>query len=223
MQDPAKSAYRMGSLGTIGNVETFMSQNVPTHTVGTVTGTPLVNGAAQVSLYPAVSSTMTQPLITDGWTGSLNAGDIFTIANVFAVHPVSKATLPILRQFVVTANVVSSGAATLTIYPAIIVAGAFQNCSAAPADNAAITVLGANATGYRQNMVFHKNAFAFVSVPLAMPAAVINGSRQSYKGINLRLIPTYDSTNDVHGWRFDVLFGVKAIDPRLAVRLSGTA
>jgi hypothetical protein len=55
-----------------------------------------------------------------------------------------------------------------------------------------------------------------------MPAAVYNGSRQSYKGISIRLIPVYDSTNDIAGWRYDVLYGVKAIDPRLATRFSGT-
>ncbi|MCR4296269.1 MAG: hypothetical protein NUW21_12095, partial [Elusimicrobia bacterium] len=34
IQDAAKGAYRKGSLGMIGGVDTYMSQNVPTHTVG---------------------------------------------------------------------------------------------------------------------------------------------------------------------------------------------
>lgn len=230
MQDVAKSAYRMANLGQIGGVDTYMAQNVPTHTVGVATGTPLVNGGSQTSAYADVKSTMTQSLITDGWTNSttgiLKAGDVFTIANVYAVNPVTKATLPFLRQFTVMADAdsgASTGPATLTIYPAIITSGAFQTVSAAPADNAAITVLGTGGTGYRQNMVFHRNAFAFCSVPLEMPPAVYNGSRQSYKGINLRLVPFYDADTDKAGWRFDILYGVKAIDPRLAARLSGTA
>ena len=41
IQDAAKGAYRNGSLGTIGGLDTYMSQNVPTHTVGVATGTPL--------------------------------------------------------------------------------------------------------------------------------------------------------------------------------------
>ena len=231
MQDVAKDAYRKGSLGMIGGVDTYMSQNVPTHTVGVATGTPLVNGAGQTSTYAATKDTNTQSLVTDGWTNSttgiLKAGDVITIANVYAVNPVTKATLPFLRQFVVTADADSgatTGPATLTISPAIITSGAFQNCSAAPADNAAITVVtGTGGTGYRQNLMFHRNAFAFVSVPMEAPQGAVNVSRQSYKGINVRLVPYYDGTNDISKWRLDILYGVKAIDPRLAVRAYGTA
>lgn len=230
MQDVAKGAYRAGSLGMIGGVDTFMSQNVPTHTVGVATGTPLVNGGSQTSAYVDVKDTMTQTLNTDGWTNSttgiLKAGDVFTIAGVFAVNPVTKATLPFLRQFTVTADAnsgASTGPAALTIYPAIIVSGAFQNCSAAPADNAAITVVGTGGTGYRQNMVFHKNAFALAMVPLIAPPGAVQVSRQSYKGTSVRLIPYYTGTSDTSAWRLDILYGVKAIDPRLATRLSGTA
>ena len=150
---------------------------------------------------------------------------MFTIAGVNAVNPVTKADLGFLRQFVVQSDVTSdgSGNATLSVYPAIISSGAQQTVSATPADNAAITVLGTASTGYRQNMIFHRNAFAFASVPMHMPAAAFGGSRQTYKGISLRLIPTYDGSTDEEAWRFDVLYGVKAIDPRLALRLSGTA
>lgn len=230
IQQAASGAYRDGRLGMIGGVDTYMSQNVPTHTVGVATGTPLVNGASQTSTYASVKDTYTQSLETDGWTASttgiLKAGDVITIAGVFAVNPVTKATLPFLRQFTVTADADSgatTGPATLTITPPIITSGAFQTASAAPADNAAITVVGTGGTGYRQNMVFHKNAFALVTVPMEAPQGAVNVSRQSYKGINARLVPYYDGTNDVSKWRLDILYGVKAIDPRLAVRLSGTA
>lgn len=230
MSDVAKSAYRMANLGQIGGVETYMAQNVPTHTVGVATGTPLVNGGSQGTTWAATKDTGTQTLNTDGWTNSttgiLKAGDVITIAGVYAVNPVSKATLPFLKQFTVMADAdsgASTGPAALTISPPIIASGSQQTVSAAPADNAAITVLGTGGTGYRQNMIFHRNAFAFVSVPMEMPASAYGASRESYKGISLRLIPGYDHENDIESWRFDVLFGVKAIDPRLATRLSGTA
>lgn len=226
---PAASAYRQGDLGTVGGIPTFSSNNVPTHTVGVATGAPLINGVNQDVTYALSKDTGTQTLITDGWTatiaGILKAGDIITIANVFAVNPVTKATQSFLRQFTVVADANSGagGATTLTISPAIIASGAFQNCSAAPADNAAIVVAtGASNTGYRQNMLFHKNAFAFVSVPLEAPQGAVNVSRQSYKGINVRVVPYYDGTNDISKWRLDILYGFKAIDPRLAVRMYGT-
>ena len=231
IQDAAKGAYRNGSLGMIGGVDTYMAQNVPTHTVGVATGTPKVNGGSQNVTYASVKDgAFTQTLNTDGWTNSttgiLRAGDVFTIAGVYAVNPVTKATLPFLKQFAVQAGAdsgASTGPAALTIYPAIIASGAFQNVSAAPADNADITVLGTGGAGYRQNMVFHKNAFALAMVPLIAPPGAVEVSRKSYKGTSVRLIPTYDGTNDKSNFRLDVLYGVKAIDPRLATRLSGTA
>jgi hypothetical protein len=229
IQDAARGAYRNGSLGMIGGVDTYMSQNVPTHTVGVATGTPLVKGAAQVSTYATVKDSNTQSLITDGWTASqtgiLKAGDVFTLAGVYAVNPVTKATLNYLREFVVISDADSDGTgnATFTISPAIITSGAQQTVSAAPADGAAIVVKGTGGTGYAQNMVFNKNAFSLVMVDLVAPPGAIEVGRRSYKGTRVRVIPVYDGTNDVSKWRLDVLYGVKAIDPRQAVRLSGTA
>jgi P22 coat protein - gene protein 5 len=225
---PANEAYRMANLGMIAGIDTYMAQNVPTHIVGIGGGTPTVNGAAQDTTWVLTKDTGTQTIITTAWTASttgvVKAGDVLTFAGVFAVNPVTKATLPFLKQFTVVAdaNSAAAGATTITISPPMIASGSQQTVSAAPANGAAITLLGTPSTGYRQNMIFHKNAFAFVSVPMEMPAAVVNGARESYKGISLRLIPTYDSTNDIAGWRYDVLFGVKAIDPRLATRFSGT-
>ncbi len=230
IQDAAKGAYRKGSLGMIGGVDTYMAQNVPTHTVGVATGTPLVNGANQNVTYATSKDTNSQSLITDGWTNSttgiLKAGDVFTIAGVYAVNSVTKATLPFLKQFVVLADAdsgASTGPATLSISPAIITSGAFKTCSAAPADNAAITVMGTGGTGYRQNMVFNKNAFSLVSVPLVAPPGAVEVARKSYKGTNVRVIPFYDGVNDVSKWRLDVLYGATAVDTRLAHRMSGTA
>lgn len=230
VSDVAKGAYRKGNLGELAGVETYKAQNTPTHTVGVATGTPVVNGASQDTTWAATKDTNTQSLVTDGWTNSttgiLKKGDVFTIAGVYAVNPVTKATLTFLKQFVVTADAnsgASTGPATLTISPPMIASGAQQTVSAAPADNAAITVLGASGASYRQNMVFCRDAFALAMVPMALPQAAVKPSRQTYKGTSVRVTPYYDGTNDKSNWRLDILYGVKAIDPRLAVRVSGTA
>lgn len=232
IQGPAGDAYRNAKLGMIGGADTYMAQNVATHTVGVATGTPKVNGANQDTTYDLVkgSNTWSQTLNTDGWTNSttgiLKAGDIFTIAGVYAVNPVTKAVLPFLRQFAVIADAdsgASTGPAALTISPPIIIDGAQKTCSAAPANDADITVLGTGGTGYRQNLAFHKNAFAFVSVPMELPSGAVNPSRQTYKGINVRVIPFYDGINDVNTWRLDVLYGARLLDGRLATRQSGKA
>lgn len=229
MQAVAQNAYRKGRIGEIGGVDTYMSQNVPTLTTGTRDNTtPLVQGT-QSTTWASSKDTGTMTLNTDGWDASvtIKQGEVFTISGVFAVNPVSKATLPHLQQFVVksdvTANATTTSATTLTISPPIISSGAFQTVSADAADNATVTIMGTASTNYAQNMVFHKNAFALAIVPMVKPAGAVQVARESYKGINVRLIPYFDGTNDASSWRLDVLYGVKTIDPRLATRASGTA
>lgn len=226
-----KPAYRKGDTGMIGGVDLYMTQNAPTHTVGAIGGTVLIDQALTTSTttYDSVKSSMTQTVHIDGLTGAtaaLKKGDVFTIADVYAVNPVTKARLPFLKQFTVTADATAaSNEVDLVVYPALIWSGAHQNISTDVADlnNQAVTFMGTAATNYRQNMVFHKNAFALAMVPMEMPAGATGGSRQSHNGLSVRVQPYYDGTNDESAWRLDILYGVKAIDPRLAVRLSGTA
>lgn len=229
-----KSAYEDAKIGRVATFDTFSSQNVASHTVGVATGTPLVNGAAQNVTYAASSGAPSQTLVTDGWTNSitgiLKAGDVFTIAGVFAVNPVpgegtsGKTAMPYLQQFTVLADANSgatTGPATLTISPAIITTGPYQTVTAAPADNAAITVRGTGGTSYPQNLGFHKNAFALVNCPLQMPDGAAFKARENYDGLSIRVVKDYDITNDLDIIRLDILYGVKAIYPDLASRLWG--
>jgi hypothetical protein len=228
MQDVAKGAYRDSNLGRIAKVETYSSQNVQTHTRGTTDNTtPLIKGT-QSTTWASSKDTGTMTLDTDGWdtVTTIKQGDVFTIDLVFAVNPVTKATLPHLQQFVVkadvTANATTTSSTTLTISPPIITTGAFQTVSAAALNDATITIMGTASTGYSQNMVFRKNAFALVMVPLVKPPGAVDVGRRSYKGFQVRVIPYYDGQNDVSNWRLDVLYGVKTVDARQAVRLSGS-
>lgn len=223
IQNAANQAYREGDLGRVAGLRTFEAQNVQTLTTGTRTnGT--VNGANQNVTYAgaqANSWTQTFNVTGIGTTNTVSAGDVFTIANVFAVNPVTKATLPYLQQFTVTANATAvAGAATLTISPAIISSGAFQTVSATPANGAAVTWVGAASTNFVQNVAWHKNAIGLVVVPMEMPPGAIGGARESYKGLSVRVQPFYDGTNDNSAYRLDILYGIEVIDPRLGVRFS---
>lgn len=221
IQDAAKGAYRQGSLGMIGGVDTYMSQNVPTHTTGSdLSGTVNQSIVTSTIAYATVKDSMQQTITVASL--NLNAGDVFTIVGVNAVNPVTKADLGFLKQF----TCVSYAANSLVMYPAMIWTGAFQNvqivAGTTDLNGNAIVAVGTASTAYRQNMVFTENAFALVSVPLVSPPGAVDVSRKSYKGTNVRVIPVYDGINDVSAWRLDMLYGVKAIDPRLAHRLSGT-
>lgn len=227
--DAASGAYRQGNLGQIGGVETYMSQITPSHVVGAHGGTPLVDGATQNVTYDAAKDSWTQTLVTDGWatSQSLKAGDVFTLAGVNMVNPRTKADTGILQQFVLAADVATNANAAndtdLTISPPIITSGPHQTVQAAPLDNAAITYRGTAGTTYKQNLAYHKHAMALAMVPMELPTGAVNPARRTWKGISIRVIPIYDGTNDVSKWRTDVLYGRRLIDPRLAVRFSGTA
>ena len=230
--DVRRTAYEDAMVGRVAKFDMFSSQNVVNHTVGPLGGTPLVNGGTQAVTYAnAVGNNWSQSLITDGWTAAaalrVRAGDVFTIAGVFAVNPVpgegAKQVLPYLQEFTVLADGSSdaSGNLTLTISPPMITSGPFQTVSAQPADNAAMTFRGTASTAFPQNLAFHKNAFALVTVPLELPDGVSFKARESYKGLSMRVIKDYDLTNDVEIIRMDVLYGRKAIYPDLAARLWG--
>lgn len=221
MQDVAKGAYRNGSLGMIGGVDTYMSQNVPAHTVGSdVSGTVNQSITTSTITYASVKDTMQQTITTS--SVDLNPGDVFTIADVNEVNPVTKASTGNAKQF----TCISYSSNSLVFYPAIIWTGAFQNAAITSGvtdlNTKAITAVGTATNSYRQNLVFHKNAFALAMVPMELPDGSVNPVRKSYKGLSVRMIPFYDGINDVSNYRLDILYGVKAIDPRLATRLSGS-
>jgi hypothetical protein len=245
MQQIGTEAYRRGEIGQMGGIDTYMAQNVPTHTVGIKTGTPIVAGANQQVNYSAVLNTESVPgiqsLNTSGWTASqtgiLKKGDVFTISGVFAVNPITKAKLPYLQQFVVQADVNSDAGtlATISIAPAIILntlpASTNVNFAFATVDigqvanlpaGGTITVQGSTVTGYFQNLVFQENAFALAVVPMVKPPGAVDVARETYKGLSVRVIPYYDGVNDISNFRLDILYGVKTVDPRLATRLSGS-
>ena len=226
IQGAANDAYRRGELGDIGGVDTAMDQNINTHTVGAHAGSPDVLGANQDVTYLASKDTNSQSLITDGWSSgatTLNKGDVFTIVGVNAVNQRTGEVLPHQQQFVVNETISdTAGAITMNISPAIIVSGPYRTVNAAPADGADITVLGTASTGYAQNLVFHKNAFALVMRPLELPDGAAWKARESYDGLSLRIIKDYDITNDEEICRIDAFYGWKAIYPELACRLSGT-
>lgn len=212
-----KDFVRKGKLGDIAGSEVFMSQNVSRILTGARGGTPLVNGASQTGAS----------LITDGWSASITniirVGDVFTIAGVYAVNPVNKQSTGQLRQFVCTANNSSSagGAVTIAISPSITTSTAYQNVDAGPADNAALTLVGSAATSYPANLMFHRDAFALVMVPLELPKGASFKARSTYDGLSVRVVNDYDIDNDEDIIRLDILYGVKTLYPEFATRITG--
>ena len=227
--DIASKAIEEAMVGRYGRWDIFESNSLATHTVGVNTGTPLVNGTAQNTTYALAGDTWTQSLITDGWTNDtadiLLAGDVITIAGVNAVNRRTRQDTGDLQTFTVTADAAAgatTGPATLTISPPMITSGPYQTVTAAPAEDAVITVkTGVGGATHPQNLGFHKNAITLAMAPLDMPEDGASSARESFKGISIRSVRQYDITNDKTVFRFDILYGIKAQNPDFAVRLTG--
>jgi len=225
-----KTAIEKAKLPMVGGVQPYVSQNVKVLTVGTraATGATVINGAAQNVTYANARTTYSQTLNVDGLTEghTIKRGEVFTIADVYAVNPRSKETLSFLQKFVVLADATAngSGEAALTIASPIITSGAYQTVSAAPADGAAVIWMGTASTAYNQNAIFHRGSIALVGAKLEEPkSGVWSYATDAETGLSLRTWSQSDIANDEHMTRVDVLYGVANIDRRLGLRLSGTA
>lgn len=230
-QSKVSAQYKKGMMGvdTLG-MDFQMSQNLPSHTVGPLGGTPLVNGASQGLINAGATDNpyaATTSLVTNGWTAAaalrLNVGDVFNIAGVNAVNPVTKQDVGALQNFVVTTAASSDGAgnATIVISPAIIAGGSYQNVTARPAAGAAIVVkTGTANTSYGQNILYHPDAMALVTVPMDVPGGMDMAHSASYEGVNLRFVRGFDITNNRRISRFDILAGYGVVRPEWAVRVT---
>ena len=205
-----REALFMDGTNTIG-LKLAMSQNVARHTVGPLGGAPTVNGAGQglTSGWSNIGF-----LITNNWTAAaaprVNAGDIFTVAGLTSVNPVTRQSTNQLMQFVCIANQSSDAAGNLTlqISPAIITAGPFQNVVAAPTSGNALTFVGSANTGYVRNMSWHFDAFAFACVPMIDLAFAGGwGAVQKQDGFALRIFRQAAISTDTVGCRVDALYG----------------
>ena len=203
--------------GVLGLEEINMSQSIKQHTTGSRTGAHTVTTTV---------STQGQATINITGTGSqtIAAGDVFTIASVFAVNPQTRESTGSLQQFVVTeANTASGGAYTaVKIAPAIYTSSnALATVDSFPVATAAVTFLGSASTQYPQNLVYHKDAISFATADLLLPQGVDMASRQVHNGISMRVVRQYDINNDRLPCRIDVLYGFSTIRPPMAVRMWG--
>lgn len=232
-RDVADEALKRAALPVIGDVQPYKTQNVVNLTVGTraATGASQVNGATQNVNYLDVKDTYTQTFLMKNLTAghTVKKGEVFTIADVYAVNPKSQAVQNYLQQFVVLADATADGAGLLTLTianPIIYGTGAntaYATVSAIPADSAAVSWLGTASTAYRQNAVFHKSAIALVYAKLTTPySGETSFATDPDSGVTIRYWRSSDIVNDQHFHRWDVLFGVTNVDRRLGTRVSGT-
>jgi len=225
--DRIGNQYEKGLMGRdSAGMNWKMDQNVVSQTFGSFAGTAVCNtttGTGFLTSGWASSSTIT---LTATGTVSLNAGDVFQIAGVFAVNPQNRQAYGTnkLRNFVVkTAVSATDGTMSVVVSPAVITAGQFQNVSIpTTSSTAAITFFNKTGTVSPQNIIMHRNAFTLAVADLELPEGVHFAGRASDKeiGLSMRVVRQYTINNDSIPTRLDVLYGWAPLYPELACRVA---
>jgi hypothetical protein len=219
------SQFKNGMMGqgVLGYNEIAMSQSIKTISTGTRT-----NGAVTATAVAEGSSTIEVDGL--GALATIAAGEVFTIASVYAVNPQTRESTGSLQQFVVTAAATASagGVAELSVSPAFYPADSATDANVAlatindmPAENDVVTFVGSASSQYPQNLIYHKDAITMATADLLLPQGVDMASRQVHNGVSLRIVRQYDISNDAMPCRIDVLYGYGVIRPEAAVRMWG--
>lgn len=215
--DWSKDAYARSEVPSLANFQTFRTDNLVNVVIkGTVTGTT-ING--NQSFTPSAKDANGIPIDNRQMTLTVQGanianhkvGDIFTIANVNAVHMVTKQDTGQLQTFRVLA--VAGGGATLTISPAIIITGPYQNVTTQAANGAAVTFIN-NATR-PANLYFTKDAVQLKYGRLAFPTdqgpKVMTATTKN--GAPLVMSYSFNHLTASTSFRFHTYYAAEAVDP----------
>jgi hypothetical protein len=203
--------YKEGSLGKLWGFDWYESMSLFRHTAGNWQ-TPASNTISTTAGQSGNSLTVAN---TNGDT--YNVGDVFSIANVNEVNPMTRRYLaPVPKTFVVTAPLTGTGGGTDTLYisPAIFGPGSqYQNVDALPAASALMTLFPGTASPSTlsgvQGLWIHRDAFALVGVKLESPKAteLTAQSRDPKTGIPIRFVRMFDPIQSKMVNRWDTVIG----------------
>ena len=215
--DTISKQFKNGMMGTgvLGYDEINMSQSIKQHTTGTRAATGTVVAASVTS---EGSSTLT---LTVGSGETIAVGDVFTVADCYAVNPQTRESTGSLFQFVALASSTATTTATVTVAAMYSATHALATMTALPVAAKAVVFVGAASSQYAQNLVYHKDAITFATADLLLPQGVDMAARAVHNGISLRVVRQYDINNDRMPCRIDVLYGFSTIRPQMACRIWG--
>jgi hypothetical protein len=218
--DTVSKQFRNGMMGTgvLGFDEVNMSQSIKVHTCGSRDATAATTVKTTVATQGQATIVLTQASVTT----TIAAGDVFTVADCYAVNPQTRETTGSLFQFVaLSAATAVAGDWTVTVAPIYTSAHALATVDSFPTSGKTVTFVGTASTQYAQNLVYHKDAITFATADLLLPQGVDMAARAVHNGISLRVVRQYDINNDRMPCRIDVLYGYSTIRPQMACRIWG--
>lgn len=228
-QEAVSAQYRKGLMGRdSGGMNWKLDQNVVNQTFGSYASATLSCNVTTATgfLTSGWASTSSITIGATSAAATLNQGDVIQIAGVYAVNPQNRQPYGSnkLRNFVVTSttSISSGGTATVTVSPAVITAGQFQNVSVTSSGSQTVTPFNNTGTVSPQNILMHRNAFTLATADLELPEGVHFAGRASDKeiGLSMRVVRQYTINNDSIPTRLDVLYGWAPLYPELACRIA---
>ena len=226
--DVVGKQYTKGMMGRdSAGANWYMDQNVVSQTFGSYATATLACATTTGTgfLSTGWASTSTIALTATTATAGLKQGDVIQIAGIYGVNPQNRQNYGKVRNFVVTADVTvaTSGTTSVTVSPAVITGGQFQNV-VVTSTSATAVVTPFNNTGVvsPQNLIFHKNFATVATADLELPDGVHFAGRASDKdlGLSIRVVRQYTINNDSIPTRLDVLYGWAPLYPELACRVA---
>lgn len=221
-QDSAqiKEQYREGMIGRTAMADWYENDRMWT----------LTNGS------DVITSTDAAAAVTDGGntisfaattSAQCTIGSVFTIAGVYGCHPETKAPYSTLQQFTLVSGGATSGTSTMS--PAVYLTGPRKNVVGAGGvaltpssfNSQVMTWVGNASTSYVQNLMYHKEAFQFVTADLPLMGDSLECARRTQDGLSLRVWQKSDIVNDRMLMRIDCLYGIAALRPAWASRIIG--
>lgn len=221
-QKAVSEIYSKGRLGEFLGVEWAWSNSTATHTNGT-------QGSLVVSAGDQSVWSDTAVLTVTALAGAVKAGDAF-VSTVKMVNPYTKVATSVFQQFTATKDA-AIGATSVTVSPAPISSGAYQNI-ASGINGTTLTLIGATGSVNQESILLHKSAIAVAAPELEAPTdgkGVVDAHFESDDeiGVGLRFISQYDGlgaapgANGVPGWanRMDLIFGTRVLRGEWVVRI----
>jgi hypothetical protein len=169
-----------------------------------------------------------------GTASEVAVGMVFTWEGLYACHPETKRAYAHLQQFTVISTANATGTdVDVTFSPAIYTTGPKKNvCSVSGGDvtwtytaqdGADITFSGDASKSYAQSLMYHPEAFQFITADLPLMGGADKCARRVQDGLSLRVWTDGDIRNDELLMRIDILYGMAALRPEWGCRLIGAA
>jgi hypothetical protein len=209
-QESISKSYLTGKIGKVSNINTFENTLLNNFQSGT---------SAATTGYTATLTSGSATAVMAAGANTFKQGDVVTFSTVNQVDPETKASRGSLQTFVVAADY-AGGAGNMTISPTPVTSGATQNVTAVGAGLTVVKLGGAASANYAQSLLFHPDAFTFVTADLVDPSKYgAWGTRQVMDGISMSIASQYSIADATIPSRIDVLYGFKTIRPQLACRV----